>query len=256
MQVLVCVKRVPGASGRVSLTDDAMAVDARHVGWTVSPHEESAVECAVQAVESVGGSATVLSVGTEDSLEQMRDALAMGVSSAHLVVADAQSWGPADVAAAIAEAVTAAAGAGKTCDVLLFGNEAGDTADFQVGVRVAYLLGLPVVTGVQTFQAEDGRLQVRREGPDGTEVYQLPTPAVLTIKEGGVVPRYPSVPGRIRAKKAPVERTEPTISPVGNGRLRLVLPPEDTRQVQVLGHGPEAAPAVVDLLERLGVVTR
>ena len=54
MEVLVCVKRVPGASGRVTLTDDARAVDARHVGWTVSPHEESAVECAVQAVEAQG----------------------------------------------------------------------------------------------------------------------------------------------------------------------------------------------------------
>ena len=143
MEVLVCVKRVPGASGRVTLTDDGRAVDARHVGWTVSPHEESAVECAVQAVEAQGGSATVLSVGTEDSLEQMRDALAMGVGAAVLVEADADGWGPSDVAAAIADVVTARRDAGQPYDLLLFGNEAGDTADFQVGIRVAYRLGLP-----------------------------------------------------------------------------------------------------------------
>lgn len=256
MQVLVCVKRVPGASGRVTLTDDAMAIDARHVGWTVSPHEESAVECAVRAVEAQGGAATVLSVGPEESLEQMRDALAMGVGAAVLVVADAESWGPADVARAIADVVEAHAAAGTTYDLLLFGNEAGDTGDFQVGVRVAHLLGRPVVTGVRTFDAGDGRVVARREGPDGTEVYDLPTPAVLTVREGGVVPRYPSVPGRIRAKKAPVERVAPALSPAGNGRIHLELPPEDTRAVEILGRGADAAPAVVDLLERLGLVER
>ena len=52
---------------------------------------------------------------------------------------------------------------------------------------------------------------MRRDGPDGVEVYDVPLPAVLTVKEGGVVPRYPSVPGRIRAKKAPVERVAPTV---------------------------------------------
>ncbi len=256
MEVLVCVKRVPGASGRVTLTDDARAVDARHVGWTVSPHEESAVECAVQAVEAQGGSATVLSVGPEECLEQMRDALAMGVGAAVLVEADADGWGPADVAAAISEVAAARRDAGQPYDLLLFGNEAGDTADFQVGIRVAYELGLPVVAGVKTFEVKDGRLLVRRDGPDGVEVFDVPTPAVLTVKEGGVVPRYPSVPGRIRAKKAQVERVAAAVQPVGNGRILLTLPPEETKTVEILGRGAEAAPAVVDLLERLGLVER
>ena len=71
------------------------------------------------------------------------------------------------------------------------------------------------------------------------------------LLQGGVVPRYPSVPGRIRAKKAPVERVEPQGSVAGNGRLRLVLPVEEERHVEILGRGPDAAPAVVDLFERL-----
>jgi electron transfer flavoprotein beta subunit len=256
MEVLVCIKRVPGASGRVTLTEDGLGVDARHVGWTVSPHEESAVECAVRTVEADGGSATVLSVGPAETLEQMRDALAMGVGAAVLVEADADFWAPADVAAAIADVVSAKAAEGRPYDLLLFGNEAGDTADFQVGIRVAYRLGLPVVAGVRNFEVKDGRLLVRRDGPDGVEVFDVPTPAVLTVKEGGVVPRYPSVPGRIRAKKAPVERVAPTAQPVGNGRAGLTLPPEQTKTVEVLGRGADAAPAVVDLLERLGLVER
>jgi len=256
MQVLVCVKRVPGASGRVTLTEDGLGVDTRHVGWTLSPHEESAVECAVQAVEADGGTATVLSVGPPESLDQMRDALAMGVAAAVLVEADADTWSPSDVAAAIADVAAARRDAGQPDDLLLFGNEAGDTGDFQVGIRVAYLLGLPVVAGVKTFEVKDGRLLVRRDGLDGVELFDLPTPAVLTIREGGVVPRYPSVPGRIRAKKAPVEAVTPTVTAVGNGRVMLTLPPEQTKTVQILGRGADAAPAVVDLFERLGLVQR
>jgi len=259
MRVLVSVKRVPGASGRVTLTDDAMAIDTQYVGWVVSPHEESAVECAVRAVEAEGGSATVLTVGPEDSLDQVRDALAMGCADAVLVEADAADWGPADVAQAIADVAAANAAAGTGFDLLLFGNEAGDTADFQVGIRVAHRLGLPVVTGVRTFEVKDGRVVVRRDALDGsgaTEVYELPLPAVLTIREGGVVPRYPSVPGRIRAKKAPVERVTPSVEVRGNGRLRLTVPPEQSKTVEVLGRGPEAASAVVDLMERLGLVER
>ncbi len=195
-------------------------------------------------------------MGPEDSLEQMRDALAMGVGAAVLVEADAEGWGPADVAAAIADVAVAKRDAGQPYDLLLFGNEAGDTADFQVGIRVAHRLGVPVVAGVKTFEVKDGRLIVRRDGADGIEVFDLPTPAVLTIKEGGVVPRYPSVPGRIRAKKAPVDRIAPTVQPVGNGRVVLTLPPEETKTVEILGRGADAAPAVVDLFERLGLVER
>ena len=69
-------------------------------------------------------------------------------------------------------------------------------------------------------------------------------------------PRYPSVPGRMKAKKAPIEERRPTADPVGPSRVRLVLPPPSPSTVQVLGKGPEAAPAVVDLFEQLGVLAR
>src|SRR5215203_1837164 len=97
MDVLVCVKRVPEIAGSVTLTDDAMSVDARHVGYTVSPHEECAVELAVQTAKATGGEVTVLSVGSEDAVQQLRDALAVGCTAAVLVEADADDLGPADV---------------------------------------------------------------------------------------------------------------------------------------------------------------
>ena len=94
-------------------------------------------------------------------------------------------------------------------------------------------------------------------GPDGHETFRLPLPAVVTVLEGGVEPRYPTVPGRMKAKKAPIEeraadrrarRPVPACASCSRRRRR--------RPSQVLGEGPAAAPAVVDLFEQLGVLAR
>ena len=76
----------------------------------------------------------------------------------------------------------------------------------------------------------------------------------MTVMEGGVEPRYPSIPGRMKAKKVQVEELTPSAEPLGSGRVRLTLPPAQPSQVEILGEGREAAVAVVDLLEKLGVV--
>ena len=254
MNVLVCIKRVPEIAGTVMLTEDAMAVDARHVGYTVSPHEECAVELGVIAAKATGGEVTVLSVGSADAVQQLRDALAVGCTGAVLVEADADRYGPADVAEAIAEVVQAHEAQGRSYELVLLGNDAADTGDFQVGIRLAYALGRPVLTGASTLEVAGDRVVTRAEGPEGTEVSEAPLPAVVTVMEGGVEPRYPSVPGRMKAKRAQVETRTPGREPVGSGRVRLKLPPAPASEVEILGKGADAAPAVVDLLERLGVV--
>lgn len=256
MDVLVCIKRVPNTSGEILLADDGQAVDARHVGYTVSPHEEAAVEMAVQLAGATGGEATVLSVGDDDSVEQLRQALAVGCTSAVLVETDAAALGPSDVAAAIAELVRAREAAGTAYDLVLLGNDAADTGDFQVGVRLAYALTRPVVTGISRCHANGDVLEAHGDGPAGPETFEVPLPAVVTVMEGGVAPRYPSIPGRMKAKRATIERFPTSLQPLGAGRVRLRLPEPQPSSVEILGEGAAAAPAVVDLLFRLGVVSR
>lgn len=252
--VLVCIKRVPDLGGEISLTADGMSVDDTSLGHTVSPHEECAVELAIQVAKDTDGQATVLTLGTSDAVEQLRNALAVGCTGAVLVETDPASYGPADVAAAIADVVRAHEAAGSTYDLVLLGNDASDTGDFQVGVRLSYLLGRPVVAGISTLSVQGDRVTARGQAPDGgTEIFDLPLPAVLTVMEGGIEPRYPSIPGRMKAKKVTIEQVEPTREPAGSGRIRLKLPPPQPSQVSILGEGPEAAGAVVDLFEKLGV---
>ncbi|GAA1126058.1 electron transfer flavoprotein subunit beta/FixA family protein [Nocardioides aquiterrae] len=250
MTVLVCVKRVVDSSSEVVLTEDGQAVDGRYAGFTMSAHEECAVELAVQIGSAVGG-ATVMTLGDADAVEQLRAALAVGCEAATHVVADPQTFGPADVAREIAAVVK-----DQGHELVLLGNDAADSGDFQVGIRLAYELGWPVVNGAATVSVAEGVVTAGVAGPDGHETYRVPLPAVVTVLEGGVSPRYPSVPGRMKAKKVPIDERQPTAEPAGTGRVRLVLPPPAPSSVQVLGTGPEAAPAVVDLFEQLGVLAR
>ena len=260
--VLVAVKRVPDSSSEVLLTADAQSVDGSKAGFTTSPHEECAVEIATQVVAggADGGEATVVTVGDKDAVEQLRNALAVGCTQATHVVAEAHTFGPADIARELAAVVQAHESAGRTHDLVLLGSDASDTGDFQVGIRLAYELGRPVVNGATTVSVEDGSdgpvAVAIAKGPEGQETYRVPLPAVITIREGGVEPRYPSVKGRMAAKKVQIEERTPASEPRGPQRVKLLLPPPTPSSVQILGEGPEAAPAVVDLFEQLGVLAR
>jgi electron transfer flavoprotein beta subunit len=252
--VLVCIKRVPDIGGEVTLTDDALSVDDRSLGHAVSPHEECAVELAIQTAKATDGQATVLTVGSDEAVEQLRNALAVGCTGAVLVQADPAAYGPADVAAAIADVIRTHEADGTAYDLIVLGNDASDTGDFQVGIRLSYLLDRPVVAGVSSFEVDGAIVRARGSSPDGgTEIFEVSMPAVLTVMEGGIEPRYPSIPGRMKAKKIVIEETVPTHTPAGSGRIRLKLPPAQPSRVEVLGEGPEAAGAVVDLFEKLGV---
>ena len=123
-------------------------------------------------------------------------------------------------------------------------------------LRKADELQRPVVNGAKLVSVADGVVTAKVEGPEGVETYRVPLPAVVTIREGGVEPRYPSVPGRMKAKKVEIEERTPSAEPSGPKRVKLLLPPPVPSNVQVLGTGAAAAPAVVDLFEELGVLSR
>jgi len=253
MNVLVCVKRVPETGGRVTLSADAREIDTRYLGFTVSPHEECATEEAVRLIEANGGSSTVLTLGPEAAGDQLRAAMAIGVDRAILLETDGQDWDPVSTAAAIVAAIQAESAAGVAYDLLLFGNEAADSGDFQVGIRVAYALGLPVVTGLKGLTLADGRARCEQEVAGGRDIYDVPLPAVVTVKEGLNLPRYPSVPAKLRANRKPIDAKAVAAPEARLQKLRLVVPEGQGKQAEILGRGPEAAAAVVEVMQKLGV---
>ena len=254
MRLLVCVKRVPMTGGKIVLTDDAQAIETRHLGFTISPHEECGVEEAVRLVEQHGGESVVLTLGPPEAVEQLRDAMALGADRAIHLETDAAEWDAQATAAAIVEAIRADEAEHGPFDLVFFGNESADSGNYQVGIRVAYALGRPVATGLKGLSFADATVRCEQEAAGGRDVYELAPPAVVTVKEGLNLPRYPSVPGRLRAQRKPVATRTPTRPAPLVEKLRLVVPEGQGKEAEILGHGAAAAPAVVDKLRELGVL--
>ncbi len=255
MNVLVCVKRVPSTGARIVLTDDEQEIETRHLGFAISPHEECAVEEAVQLVEKHGGSSTVMTLGPEEAIEQLRYAVAQGVDQAVLLETDGRDWDPMATSRAIVTAIREKEAEEARFDVLLFGNESADSGGYQVGIRVAHALDRPCVTGIKTLEIVGDKAIAKREISGGWEVYEVPLPAVFTIREGINLPRYPSLPGRLKAKKKEIERVEPQWNAGGPVKIKLKVPVEQLGGAAILGEGPGAAPKVVEIFQKIGVVS-
>jgi electron transfer flavoprotein beta subunit len=253
VKVLVCVKRVPAPGTRINVTADGLAVDSAFLGFTTSPHEECAVEAAVQLSEAHGGTTTVLTVGPPEAEEQLRYAASVGADTVVLVPTDGGDWDPQRTARAIVDAVGRLETDGLF-DLILFGNESADSGGFQVGVRVARALGRAVVNGGKALTVSDGAARVERDTDSGRVVFSLQLPAVVGVKEGINLPRYPTMKGRLASKKVAVTVIEPTATAGGQHLVSLETPVEQASTTTVLGSGAEAAPAVVDLLAEIGLV--
>jgi electron transfer flavoprotein beta subunit len=242
MEILVCVKRVPQVGGKIVVTADGQDVDTRMSGFAMSPHEECAVEEAIQITERLGGGVSVLTLGPPDAAEQLREALALGAGRAVLLETDGREWGPIATAGEIVAEARRRAGGGPGYDLLLLGNEAADTGDYQVGVRVAHALGWPCATGIKGIEIADGTVRARREYRGAEELFEFG------------LPRYPSLPGRLRAKRAVIETHQPQWRPDGLRKQALRVPETERKQATVLGNGEDAVPALLAVLDELGVL--
>ena len=267
MRVLVCVKRVPAPGARITLTADGRAIDTRNLGFTTSPHEECAVEEAIRLVEKHGGEATVLTLGGAAAEEQLRYAVSVGIGAAALVThptldtthanggdggIDAE-WDAQATARGLVDAIRELEATGGVFDLVLFGNESADAGSFQVGVRVARALWRPIVNGIKGIEVEETSVTARRESSVGFEVYCLGLPAVLGVKEGLNLPRYPTLPGRLKSKKTVVNVIGVERIAGGMRAEQLINPVETVSETVMLGTGASSAPAIADLLQELGL---
>jgi electron transfer flavoprotein beta subunit len=253
MKLLVCVKRVPFTGGKMVLASDNKALETRHLGFTISPHEECGVEEAVRIIEGGGGESVVLTLGPPEAVEQLRDAMALGIDRAIHLHTDGGEWDGESTAAAIADAIRAEEASGPF-DLIFFGNESADSGGYQVGLRVARALGRPCVTGLKGVKVDGATVRCEQDTGNGRDVYVLPLPAVVTVKEGLNLPRYPSVPGRMRAARKPVTTSNPTRPEQNLLLVELSVPGGPGRQTRSLGTGPSAASAVVEMLRDIGLV--
>ena len=188
-----------------------------------------------------GGEVSLLTVGTNEAQETLRNGLAMGADKATLLRADSYMDGLGTAKALAVELKDSDA------QLILFGVKAAGSDQQQVGPMVATLLGISCVTEVSSFEFGDGVVTCHREIEGGIEVVEADLPAVLTITKGEYEPRYASLKGIMAAKRKPLEEREADFSQPGIHIERLSEP--TTRGSGcILEDSPDAVAELVRLL--------
>ncbi len=242
MDIIVCVKRVPDTETRITISEDGTDIDPKGVKYIVSPYDEFAVEAALRTVEGAGeGEVTLVTLGSSDSQETLRAGMAMGADKGVLLEGEATTDGLATAKALAAELEDSDA------PLILLGVKAADDDQSQVGPMLGTLLDRPTVTGVTSFELQEGKVVCEREVEGGVEVVEADLPAVLTITKGTYEPRYASLKGIMAAKRKPLETKEAAGTEARIRIEKLAYPPE-RGEGQIVGDSADAVPELVRLL--------
>jgi electron transfer flavoprotein beta subunit len=243
MKIVVCVKQVADSEARIKIAADKQSIDTTDINWILNPYDEFAVEEALQIKEKKGeGTVTILSLGPERSVSAIRNALAMGADDAILIKTDGQTIDSLATAKALAAALKE-----MEYDLILFGKQAIDDDNLQVGPMIADLLNLPCVTAIAELSIEDGKAVAEREIEGGKEIVETSLPAIFTAEKGLNEPRYPALRGIMMAKKKKIEEKQIAIDAAKIKIVNIEYPPS-RKAGKIVGEGPDAVPELVKLL--------
>ena len=206
VNVIVCVKQVidPEAPPSAFRIDEVYkrVVPAANTPPVVNGFDENAVEAAIQVKDAEGGSVTILSVGSGFVMDVMKKPLSMGADELVLVEdASLAALDPFATAFVLSEAIRKIG----PFDLVLCGRQASDWDNAHVPLGLAEALGLPCITTAQKVEVTGSRVTVERVLPDGFEVVEAETPALVTVSNELGQPRYPTLRGIMAAgRKQPM----------------------------------------------------
>ncbi|OIK10033.1 electron transfer flavoprotein subunit beta [Bacillus sp. MUM 116] len=203
MNIFVLMKRTFDTEEKITISGGKINEDGAE--FIINPYDEYAIEEAIQVRDANGGEVTVISVGNEETEKQLRTALAMGADKAVLINIedDVENGDQFTTAKILAEYLK-----DKEADLILGGNVAIDGGSGQVGPRVAELLNIPYVTTITKLEIDGSNVTVTRDVEGDSEIIETSLPLLVTAQQGLNEPRYPSLPGIMKAKKKPLEELE------------------------------------------------
>lgn len=200
MKILVPVKRVVDYEAKIRIRSDGSGIETEGIKWIVNPFDEIAVEEAVRLKEAGAASeVVVVGIGGEDTVPQLRYAMAMGADSAILAQTDEI------VDSDLASKVLAAVWKKGDYQLLLMGKQAIDSDASQTPQLTAERLQLPHASFASKIEAQEGQFVVTREIDGGLEMLRIQRPCVISTDLRLNEPRYAPLPGIMKAKKKPLE---------------------------------------------------
>lgn len=243
MNIITCIKEVPDTEAYIKVGADAKSISEANVTFILNPYDEFAVEEALKIQESQGGEITAITIGGERSSEVLRYAVAMGVNK----IIRIKNENPIYDGLAIAK-LYAALIKDMTYDLILLGKETIDDGCMQIGPMLGELLDIPCITTVTKLEIGDGKVAASREVGGGTETMEAALPCIITAQKGLNEPRYPSLRGKMMAKKAEIEEKEIPMESAMVDIMGMQAPPS-RGEAKVVGEGVEAVPELVRLLK-------
>ena len=209
MNVAVCIKHVPDTEAPVRVRADGRGVEESGLPFVVNYYDEHGVEEALRIKERLGGTVTLVTAGPPRAAQALRTGLAMGADAAlHIEDPALDAADHLGVARALAAAISA-----QGCDLVICGKLSTDDNAAVVGPAIAEFLGWPQATAVTKLELGTGTATVHREVEGAVEVLRVTLPAVITVERSINEPRYPSLPGIMRAKRTPI--TQRTLGDLG-----------------------------------------
>ena len=228
MHFVVCIKQVPDTT-EVKIDPERHTLVREGVESMVNPFDMFAVEEALRLKERLGGRVTALSMGPPQAEAALREVMSMGADEAILVsdpaFAGSDTWATGYTLATALREI-------GDFDLILCGNQASDGDTGQVGPGIAAHLDLPQITYVRKIKEIDGKhLVAERLLEDGYEVIHAPLPCLLTVVKEINEPRFPTLKGKIAARKAEIARW--TAEHIRADRSKIGLDGSPTRVVKI-----------------------
>jgi electron transfer flavoprotein beta subunit len=252
MNLYVILKRTFDTEEKIVIENGHISEDGAE--FVINPYDEYAVEEAVQLKEQHGGEVTVVSVGGEDGEKELRTALAMGADKAVLINTEEDLE---DGDAFTTSKILAEFFKDNEVDLILAGNVAIDGGSGQVGPRLAELMNIPYVTTITNLEVEGKQVKLERDVEGDLEVIEVSLPLLVTAQQGLNEPRYPSLPGIMKAKKKPFEELElddldldeDDVNPKTK-TIEIFLPPKKEAGRVLEGEVSEQVKELISLLQK------
>ncbi len=214
MNILVCIKQVPDTGTRIQLLKNKKGIDESGIEWIINPYDEFALEEALQIKEKASDiEVVVLSLGPARAEKALRTALAMGADRACLIESPIETEAPLDPSISnkspclAAWALSQIIKKEQNWQLILTGKGGIDENHCATGPMLAEQLQIPHVGFVTGMKQQEGTWLCERNIEEGIkEEITLTPPALITVDKGINEPRYPSLPGIMKAKKKPLKK--------------------------------------------------
>jgi electron transfer flavoprotein beta subunit len=198
MNIIVCAKQVVDVA-EIKVDTLTKKPILAGVPQKISDMDKNALEEAIKIKEKNGGKITVVTVGSPDAKERMKELLAMGADEGILIPMPENA--DYHIIAHLLAGVIKKIG---SYDIILCGEASIDMFSGQIGPQIAGLMNIPQITYAQTITVEHNKVTSERNLGEKAVTIESPFPVLITMTKESNQPRLPSLMAILASSSKPI----------------------------------------------------